>query len=159
MDLGKMLVFFDEPQWAIVGDTFPVGCAYSDKIVLPEFFKNNPDYNTFMNKSKLGIYQAGCGLDQVHMSWGHDEYLYQVMKEHLPTEALYVIRYHSFYAAHTFGEYEYLMNDKDKEYFKWVKRFNQYDLYSKDPNPVDIEALLPYYRDLVRKYFPNPIRW
>jgi inositol oxygenase len=42
-DLGKMLCFDSEPQWAVVGDTFPVGCAWSDKIVYPEFFAANPD--------------------------------------------------------------------------------------------------------------------
>ena len=25
-DMGKVLCLFDEPQWAVVGDTFPVGC-------------------------------------------------------------------------------------------------------------------------------------
>ena len=25
-DLGKIMAFYDEPQWAVVGDTFPVGC-------------------------------------------------------------------------------------------------------------------------------------
>jgi inositol oxygenase len=34
-DMGKVLCLFDEPQWAVVGDTFPVGCAFSDKIVYP----------------------------------------------------------------------------------------------------------------------------
>src|SRR2546421_10768925 len=29
-DLGKILCLFGEPQWAVVGDTFPVGCAFSD---------------------------------------------------------------------------------------------------------------------------------
>ena len=33
-DLGKILCFFGEPQWAVVGDTFPTGCAYSDKVFL-----------------------------------------------------------------------------------------------------------------------------
>src|SRR3954447_22393628 len=42
-DLGKMLCFYDEPQWAVVGDTFPVGCAWSDKIVYREFFEANAD--------------------------------------------------------------------------------------------------------------------
>jgi inositol oxygenase len=32
-DLGKVLCLFGEPQWAVVGDTFPTGCAYSPKIV------------------------------------------------------------------------------------------------------------------------------
>ena len=42
-DLGKILCLFGEPQWAVVGDTFPVGCRYSDKVVFPEFFADNPD--------------------------------------------------------------------------------------------------------------------
>ena len=42
-DLGKVLCLFGEPQWAVVGDTFPVGCRYSDKVVFPEFFEDNPD--------------------------------------------------------------------------------------------------------------------
>src|SRR5437762_7062868 len=32
-DLGKILCLWGEPQWAVVGDTFPVGCIYSTKIV------------------------------------------------------------------------------------------------------------------------------
>ncbi len=42
-DLGKILCLFGEPQWAVVGDTFPVGCRYSERIVFPEFFADNPD--------------------------------------------------------------------------------------------------------------------
>src|SRR5919112_4657930 len=37
-DMGKVLCLFGEPQWAVVGDTFPVGCQFSDSIVYPEFF-------------------------------------------------------------------------------------------------------------------------
>src|SRR5438270_4903373 len=42
-DLGKILCLFGEPQWAVVGDTFPVGCRYSEKVVFPEFFRDNSD--------------------------------------------------------------------------------------------------------------------
>jgi hypothetical protein len=35
-DLGKILCLYGEPQWAVVGDRLPVGCACSDKIVYPE---------------------------------------------------------------------------------------------------------------------------
>ncbi len=45
-DLGKVLCLYGEPQWAVVGDTFPVGCAFSDKIVYPEFFAANPGFRT-----------------------------------------------------------------------------------------------------------------
>src|SRR4029453_9266685 len=32
-DRGTILCHFGAPQWAVVGDTFPVGCRWSDKIV------------------------------------------------------------------------------------------------------------------------------
>ncbi|MGV3774741.1 MAG: inositol oxygenase family protein, partial [Verrucomicrobiales bacterium] len=112
-DLGKILCLFGEPQWAVVGDTFPVGCAYSDKIVFPEFFADNPDFENPRFNSKLGVYQQNCGLDAVHLSWGHDEYLYQVVKDKMPMEALYMIRYHSFYPGHKEAQYDYLMNEQD----------------------------------------------
>src|SRR5262249_2922012 len=80
-DLGKVLSLFGEPQWAVVGDTFPVGCAYSDAIVFPEFFAANPDAAVPQYQTRCGIYEEGCGFDQVHLSWGHDEYLYHVVRE------------------------------------------------------------------------------
>lgn len=40
------MAFFDEPQWAVVGDTFPVGCQYAKSIVYRDFtFILNPDYD------------------------------------------------------------------------------------------------------------------
>ena len=44
-DLGKILWLWGEPQWAVVGDTFPVGCSWSDKIVFHKFFELNADHN------------------------------------------------------------------------------------------------------------------
>lgn len=158
-DLGKILCLFGEPQWAVVGDTFPVGCAYSDKIVYPEFFKANPDYTDTRYNTKYGVYSPNCGLDNVKMSWGHDEYLYQIMKDYLPDPALYIIRYHSFYSQHRENDYTHLMNEKDVEMFEWVKAFNPYDLYSKAPVPPNAEELLPYYKDLVSKYLPETLKF
>ncbi|MEM9650415.1 MAG: inositol oxygenase family protein [Bacteroidota bacterium] len=158
-DMGKVLCLFGEPQWAVVGDTFPVGCAFSDKIVYPEFFKDNPDTENEKYSHKYGVYKENCGLDKVKMSWGHDEYLYQIMKDYLPEPALYMIRYHSFYAQHRENAYDHLLNKKDKEMFEWVRKFNPYDLYSKAPVPPDAQALKPYYEDLVAKYLPEKIRF
>ena len=91
-DLGKMLCLYGEPQWAVVGDTFPVGCAYSERIVFHQFFADNPDSREPKYQTRLGIYEEGCGLDNVCLSWGHDEYIYQVVKDHLPQEGLYMLR-------------------------------------------------------------------
>lgn len=156
-DLGKILCLFDEPQWAVVGDTFPVGCAYSDKVVYPEFFSLNPDSKNEQYQTKLGVYEENCGLKNVHLSWGHDEYLYHITKDYLPESALYMIRYHSFYAAHKEGAYDYLMDDHDRKMFQWVKKFNPYDLYSKSPEPPKVDELRPYYEKLIAKYFPEQV--
>ncbi len=159
-DLGKLLIAFGEPQWAVVGDTFPVGCAYADTIVYASYFKDNPDQQNPKLQTRFGIYQPHCGLDAVHMSWGHDEYLYQVVKSYLPPEAAYIIRYHSFYAQHQRGAYDHLLNDYDRQMFPWVKLFQKYDLYSKDPHhSVDIETLRPYYQELISSFFPDEIDW
>lgn len=158
-DMGKVLCLFGEPQWAVVGDTFPVGCAYSDKIVYPEFFKDNPDFSNETYQSKLGIYTENCGLDKVHMSWGHDEYVYHMMKDYIPEPGLYMLRYHSFYSQHRENAYDHLMNEKDHEMFKWVNIFNPYDLYSKNPNQKSWEELKPYYQALVAKYLPATLKF
>jgi len=158
-DMGKVLCLFGEPQWAVVGDTFPVGCAYSDKIVYPEFFKSNPDFYNEQYNTKYGVYQPNCGLKNVHMSWGHDEYVYQMLKDYLPEPGLYMLRYHSFYSQHRENGYDHLMDDHDREMFKYVDLFNPYDLYSKNPNPPDWNQLRPYYEDLVSKYLPETIKF
>lgn len=156
-DLGKVLCLFGEPQWAVVGDTFPVGCKFSDKIVYPEFFLDNPDSTDPRFNNEYGVYEPNCGLDNVHMSWGHDEYLYQVFKEYLPEPSQYMIRYHSFYAQHRENAYDHLMNQQDHKMFKWVQMFNPYDLYSKSPVAPDVNALRPYYEDLASKYLAEVI--
>lgn len=156
-DLGKVLCLFGEPQWAVVGDTFPVGCRHSERIVFHEFFAENPDSRDDRFRTPLGVYTAGCGLDRVRMSWGHDEYLYHVTKDYLPEPALYMIRYHSFYAAHREAAYDELMNDHDRAMFAWVRRFNPYDLYTKSHDRPDLEGLRPYYQNLISKYFPQQV--
>lgn len=158
-DLGKILCLFGEPQWAVVGDTFPVGCRFSEKIVFSEFFADNPDAAETRLQTECGIYEPGCGLDRVHLSWGHDEYLYHVTKDYLPEPARYMIRYHSFYPGHTEGAYGHLMNDHDREMFRWVRAFNPYDLYSKDAARPDVAALRPFYEQLIAEFFPAKVAW
>ncbi len=78
-DLGKLLCFFGaEGQWDVVGDTFVVGCKFSEKIIYPETFVANPDSKDEKLMTENGIYQPGCGLENVMLSWGHDEYLYHI---------------------------------------------------------------------------------
>jgi inositol oxygenase len=158
-DLGKVLCLWGEPQWGVVGDTFPVGCAYSEHIVFPEFFARNPDLHHPVYSTKYGIYEPNCGLDNIHLSFGHDGYVYEAMKKYLPEEALYMLRYHSFYPAHKHGAYRHLMNDHDVGMFRWVDEFNKYDLYSKGHAKPNLKELKPYYDDLFAEFFPGKIAW
>jgi inositol oxygenase len=158
-DLGKVLCLFGEPQWAVVGDTFPVGCAFSDRIVYSEFFSDNPDAADSRFNSRIGVYREGCGLRNVEISWGHDEYMYQRMKGYLPEPALYMIRFHSLYAWHREGQYDYLCDDHDRQMLPWVQAFNPFDLYSKSPSPPNWDQLRPYYEQLINKYLPPTFDW
>jgi inositol oxygenase len=153
-DLGKVLCLFGEPQWAVVGDTFPVGCRFDERIIYHEFFAENPDASDSRYNTRPGVYREHCGLRNVLMSWGHDEYLYHVFKDHLPEPALYMIRFHSFYAWHREGAYDWLCDDHDRAMLRHVQAFNPYDLYSKSPQPPNWTELRPYYAELIEKYLP-----
>jgi len=166
-DLGKIMAFYEEPQWCVVGDTFPVGCKPQKSIVYGmDSFKGNKDLDDPRYNTELGMYEKNCGLDNVLMSWGHDEYLYQVVLNHtkkvgtkIPDGGLAAIRFHSFYPWHTGGDYDFLTNEEDQKLKEWVLRFQKYDLYTKCPTKPDVEALKPYYQNLIDKYLPGVIHF
>ncbi|KAI8964301.1 DUF706-domain-containing protein [Daldinia sp. FL1419] len=162
-DLGKLLYFYgSEGQWDVVGDTFPVGCAFDKRIIYPDTFAANPDSHDAVYSTKFGIYSPGCGLDNVMLSWGHDEYLYHVVKDQstLPPEALAMIRYHSFYPWHKENAYRELMDEHDEDMLRAVRAFNPYDLYSKSDKVPDVEELKPYYLELIDEFFPQKVvKW
>ena len=158
-DLGKVLCLFGEPQWAVVGDTFPLGCAFSEEIIFSEFFSENPDVEEVSFQGQLGVYEPGCGLASVTMSWGHDEYLARVLRDRLPEEALYVIRYHSFYSGHSADVYSHLFDDRDRAMMPRVRRFQAFDLYSKSPVAPSRSQLLDHYSALLERWLPGVLKW
>lgn len=163
-DLGKMMFVkgSDEDgtsqaeQWGMVGDVFVVGCALPDSCVYPEFNSLNPDSQHEIYKTELGPYSASCGLDQVDLAWGHDEYLYQVLSNHagnsIPEAGMVMIRYHSFYPWHTGGSYSQFTNEKDAQYKEWIIDFNKYDLYTKSQKIYNLEDVKAYYQPIAEKY-------
>lgn len=139
----------------MVGDTFVLGCRLPDTLILPEYNILNPDQNDKLYGTEYGIYKEQCGLSNCYLSFGHDEYMYRMLKYNktdLPEEALYIIRYHSLYAWHDCNSYQHLLNEKDKRMLDWVKKFNKYDLYSKSDKLFDLEKVKPYYQSLIDKY-------
>jgi inositol oxygenase len=168
-DLGKMVYLRGcdedgtsmESQWAIVGDTWIVGCAVPEQTVFPEFNARSPDAAHPERRTPTGIYEPGCGLDATLVAFGHDEYMYQVLAQNagvsLPKEALYVVRYHSMYPWHEQDCYAELENDYDRCMKGWVKLFNQHDLYTKRDtlySAAELAEMKAYYSTLVDKYLP-----
>jgi inositol oxygenase len=162
-DYGKILMhheFYNLPSWLVVGDTFPVGCAYSNKIVYYDYLKSNPDYKNQLYQTDLGVYEKNCGFDNVHFSFSHDEFMYQFLKANqkgthkIPEEGLYIIRYHSFYPWHQNQEYSYLANQYDWDMLPRLREFQTADLYLKQrkTDQEELLKLLPYYQRLIEKY-------
>jgi inositol oxygenase len=157
-DFGKVLYKWgcDEDgtslatQWSLVGDTFVVGCELPDTLTYPEF---NEGVHT-----GDGEYEAHCGLDQCYISFGHDEYLYQVLRASnvtLPPQALKIVRYHSLYAWHDRGSYGHLESEVDQLALGWIKLFNSHDLYSKTNATVELSEVRQHYDDLAKRFLPD----
>ncbi|TKR92301.1 hypothetical protein L596_006982 [Steinernema carpocapsae] len=162
-DLGKVMSCWGEEQWAVTGDTFPVGCRPVETIVYGlKSFQGNDDLDHEVYGTKNGMYEQGCGIENLLMAWSHDEYLYQVLVNHgttLPDDALYAIRFHSFYPYHTSREYTQFETDRDRELFPAIMDLNSCDLYSKSETRPDIEKLKPYYQALIDQYIPGVVNW
>jgi len=162
-DLGKVLALHGEPQWAVVGDIFVTGCQLGPSVVfgLPSF-EGNPDITDPRYNTKYGVYSENCGLKNVVTSWGHDEYMHQVLVRNnttIPPEGLYMIRYHSLYPWHHHGDYDHLCDETDRAMLPWVQKFSSFDLYSKGEEIPDVEAIKPFYEGLIEKYCPGKLLW
>jgi inositol oxygenase len=163
-DLGKILFTFGEPSWLVVGDTYAVGCKFPETIVYYETMKENPDHTNPLYNTKYGVYEPNCGIRNLFITAGHDEYLYQVLqnnKNHIfPIKYQDIIRFHSFYPWHTGGSYREFMKPEDELLLNDVRNFNQYDLYSKEDDKFILtDDIKKYYNDLLTEFFPEPLIW
>lgn len=164
-DIGKIMYLWGKDkngmtikeQWGIVGDTFITGCVIPPKIIFPEFNKFNRENDFYLEKKQYnGKYENNCGLNNCLVSWGHDEFLFMVLKNNkntIPQEGLYIIRYHSLYLWHDKNEYKMFENEIDTKMKPWVQQFNKYDLYTKNNNEFNINELKEYYLKIFFKYF------
>jgi Myo-inositol oxygenase len=98
--------------------------------------------------------QPGCGLDQVVFQFGHDEIAYSRFKDHLPEHIAWLLRYHSMVLRSA----EPFMDARDRGYEeKYLSKFRTYDQGTKSPAFLPPHATLNRYRDVIEKWFPNPI--
>lgn len=160
--LGKLLAharFGSQPQWAVCGETFPVGCRFANQITGSQFFIANPDRRRRLYNTPLGIYKANCGLGSVYMSWSACEYLYIVLLlngSKLPKEALALIRYYKFAAlTRPGGAYHNLLSAEDEAMIPLLKAFQKLCTFQPRKPPSDGlqgHSLYDYYTKLIQKY-------
>eukprot|EP00633_Aureoumbra_lagunensis_P011246 CAMPEP_0197326052 /NCGR_PEP_ID=MMETSP0892-20130614/1238_1 /TAXON_ID=44058 ORGANISM="Aureoumbra lagunensis, Strain CCMP1510" /NCGR_SAMPLE_ID=MMETSP0892 /ASSEMBLY_ACC=CAM_ASM_000538 /LENGTH=341 /DNA_ID=CAMNT_0042819827 /DNA_START=197 /DNA_END=1223 /DNA_ORIENTATION=+ len=179
-DMGKIMFLWgnaedgqrgtaEGPQWALGGDTWVVGCALPQGperpgVVFPQFSKLNPDMHNPLYNTKNGMYEPNCGLDKLLFAYGHDEYMYHMLKANnttLPEEALDMVRYHSAYPLHTARLYDHLLKPTDIPRIESILDFNTFDLYTKDEeNVLNLDELWPYYQGLLDKYgLGGTLKW
>lgn len=94
-----------------------------------------------------------AGLEHAIFQFGHDEFAYTRLKDHVPENVAWTIRYHSAMAG-SLGRW---CNTKEKGYLETtLAKFQPYDLgfksYSHLPK-VDMAK----YRDMIEDTFPQPI--
>ena len=168
-DLGKVLIlkeFYNLEQHFAVGDIYPLGCSFHKSNIYydEKWHTHNIDfYNRDYNK-ELGVYKKNCGFDNIEMTFSHDYYLSNLLYKsttNLPIEALYIIKYHSFYCWHSprnnIRGYEYLASEYDWKMLPLLKLFQKTDLYSKDLELPNIKKIKKYYNNLINKYIPNKL--
>ena len=172
-DLGKLMFLWgipedgqcgsvEGPQWGLSGDTWVVGCRLREVSIFPELNKTNTDMKDPLLSSELGIYPKNCGLKMLKFAFGHDEYLYRVLKNAgstIPEAGLQMIRLHSCYPLHQHHAYNRFLTSNDYKTLDWVRKFNKYDLYTKGDTRPDIKILWTYYTSLIEKYCPGKLDW
>lgn len=148
-DFGKVLCVLNYPQWSVVGDTFAVG--------LP--LESCHPYSNLYKISKELDYDKKCGLSNILISFGHDEYMAKVLERSntlLPPEAIYLIRFHSLYSWHTpCGKRAYTQyaSQMDWDLLPLLKILQKCDLYSKHDGLIYSEIPI----DLIEKYKCNKL--
>lgn len=101
----------------------------------------------------VGDWAHGIGLDNIVFQFGHDEFAYQRLKDHVPENIAWTIRYHS-------GMYNKIApycSDREKPFLNGtLARFQPYDMGVKSFTHLP-KLDMSRYRDMIEDMFPQPI--
>jgi len=167
-DLGKVLYMKGcakdgtdaKTQFAVVGDTYPVNVKMQhDAIIFPEL----PGHECSCRATTTAVPEPECGFGSLLFTFGHDEYLYQVLRHNARRrkikiddtagwDLLYVIRFHSFYPWHQHKAYSEYADLTDRVALPLLQQFSRADLYTKHNDPLDPSRYKAYYDGLMRRY-------
>jgi hypothetical protein len=107
-----------------------------------------------MNRA-VGEGTDGVGLDHAMLQWNHDEFAYERLRDHVPDDLAWLIRYHSIEV----GAVSNLMDESDLERTeRLLLPFAHYDHATKSPYHLP-SVNLATYRDVIEEAFPRRIRF
>jgi inositol oxygenase len=153
-----------QPEWSVTGESYPLGCAFSDHIRGAQFLCACPDRRCRAYSRPLGIYQRGCGLDQVAFTWSGPEYLSLVLQQHgvhLPFDARFLLRYQNFDCTIADdAAYAGLMSPRDLAALPLLRRFVRARAAArsgKAPPSLDWNATCAQCNVAMRRYFDSMV--
>ena len=158
-DLGKVLCLYGEPQWAVVGDTFPVGCAWSDKIVYHEFFRDNPDAQIAGLQTPSAFTRKAVDsrtLTSRGATTNTCTDLQGLLAGRSPVHDPL-----SFLLSHPSRGRLRLSSERQRSGTARMGEEVQPlpDLNSKGDGKVNVAQLRPYYEELISEFFPDKVRF
>ena len=101
----------------------------------------------------LGEPRAGSGLDNAVFQFGHPEFIYSRMKDHVSDHVAWLLRYHGV----PLDTIAALGDRRDKRYAdSYLKTFRRYDIGTKSSTRMP-SVDMTRYRALIEQRFPAPI--
>jgi hypothetical protein len=102
---------------------------------------------------RIGEFAPGIGLDQVAYQFGHAELIYSRVKDLVPAHIAWTVRYHN---VDLLDAAEF-MDDRDRAFAEeYLTEFRTFDKNYKSLHWVP-NFNAAKYRELVQRYFPEPI--
>ncbi len=109
--------------------------------------------NVLCTAAPIGESNDGAGLDRVVYQFCHREIIYSRLKDHVPDQIAWLLRYHNI----SIEKSSPYMNERDRAYAeKYLTTFQKYDRGFKSFASLP-QIDLKKYRDLIEQTFPNPI--
>ena len=111
--------------------------------------------NVVCMNGPVSQHDESAGLDNTMIQWNHDEFAYERLKDYIPDDLAWLIRYHSVevQAVST------LMDERDLERTeRLLLPFARYDHATKSPFNLP-SATITKYRDVIEEAFPRRIRF
>jgi hypothetical protein len=111
--------------------------------------------NVVCMNGSVGNPEEGIGLDRAMIQWNHDEFAYTRLRDYLPDDLAWLVRYHSVEV----GDVASLMDQDDLERTeRLLLPFARYDHATKSPFTLPL-ANITKYRDVIEEAFPRRIRF